>query len=213
MEPVCYIIGAGDTCEKDFEQLKNVSDSDLIIAADGGYTALFRHDIVPDLMVGDFDSCTILPKELPPSIPVRRLNPKKDFTDVHACAKEGMAKGYRHFEFFGCTGGRPEHTLANIQLMAHLATNGYSVRMYGTQQIYDVICNAGLALPTQDKGYVSVFSLSDISTGVTIQGLKYPLKDATLTNTFALGVSNEYTGFEGLVEVKDGCLLILHPRF
>lgn len=213
MKPVCYIIGAGDTCEKDFEYLINAGKQDMIIAADGGYTALSERHIVPDLVVGDFDSCAILPENIPASIPVRRLIPEKDFTDVHTCVDEGISKGFQHFVLLGCTGGRMEHTLANIQLMSGLATKGYSVRMYGTEQIYDVICNNRLTLPARTEGYVSVFSLSDTAACVTIQGLKYPLDGTTLTNTFALGVSNEFVGTKGLIEVKTGCLLILWSRF
>lgn len=212
MEPICYIVGAGDTCPADFEKLKKISETDVIYAADGGYTPLFHHHITPDLVIGDFDSCKIPAKDIPDHIPVIHLPPEKDFTDVHTCATEGLSRGFHHFEFFGCTGGRLEHTLANIQLMANLAAGGHRVRMYGISQIYDVLCNASLSLPAKSTGYVSVFSLSDRSCGVTIQGLKYPLKKAELTNTFSLGVSNEYVGTEGFIQVEKGTLLVLHPR-
>jgi thiamine pyrophosphokinase len=63
--------------------------------------------------------------------------------------------------------------------------------------------------PRGPDGYVSVFSLSETSTGVTLKGLKYPLDRATLQNSFPLGTSNEFLGSPASVEVEDGTLLIV----
>ena len=56
------------------------------------------------------------------------------------------------------------------------------------------ITNGGIIFGEGAKGTVSVFSHSDISCGVTVSGLKYGLKNGTLKNTYALGVSNEFIG-------------------
>lgn len=209
MEPACHIIGAGDICEKDFEQLKNTGKKDLIIAADGGYTALAMHNITPKLFVGDLDSCKLSCEDIPSSVAKRILTPKKDYTDVHISIEEGLSRGYRSFHLYGCTGGRISHTLANLQLMAWLAGKGCSARMYGRNEIFEVIVNTTLTLPERDSGYISIFSLSDSSTGVTLTGLKYPLENYTLTNTFPLGVSNEFIGCKAAVTVKNGTLGII----
>lgn len=55
---------------------------------------------------------------------------------------------------------------------------------------------------------VSVFCHSDRAEGVTIQGLKYTLQDAELTNGFPLGVSNEFIGERAEISVKKGILLV-----
>ena len=61
-------------------------------------------------------------------------------------------------------------------------------------------------------GKISVFSLSDISEGVSIKGLKYGLENADLTNLFPLGVSNEFCGKPSEITVKSGLLLIIYGR-
>ena len=61
------------------------------------------------------------------------------------------------------------------------------------------------------KGMISVFSHSDISSGVTISGLKYEVKNGTLKNTYALGVSNEFVGRNSEISVSDGTLTVVYP--
>ena len=55
---------------------------------------------------------------------------------------------------------------------------------------------------------LSVFSLSDTSTGVCLRGVKYELENAVLDNRFPLGVSNHFIGNPITVSVRDGSLLI-----
>ena len=54
---------------------------------------------------------------------------------------------------------------------------------------------------------VSAFSHSDVSLGVNEPGLKYELKDGTLTNTVVQGVSNEFRdGVDAAISVEHGTL-------
>ena len=57
-----------------------------------------------------------------------------------------------------------------------------------------------------------MFCMGSDATGVSIKGLKYPMKEGTLSATFPLGVSNHFTGNEAKVSVKDGTILILYKR-
>ena len=56
-----------------------------------------------------------------------------------------------------------------------------------------------------------MFSHSDISCGVTVSGLKYGLKNGTLKNTYALGVSNEFIGAKSEISVARGTLTVVYP--
>lgn len=62
------------------------------------------------------------------------------------------------------------------------------------------------------NGYISVFSHSSVSVGVNEKGLKYALSDARLSNSYPLGVSNEFTGERSLISVKDGTLIIIYSK-
>ena len=117
---VCYLIGAGSFTLRELYP----KDGDFVIAADDGYTALHAAGITPDLLVGDFDSLS----EIPGDIPVKAFPPEKDQTDMAIALEEGMARGYRTFRFYGANGGREDHTFANLQLLCGAARQGCDVQ-------------------------------------------------------------------------------------
>ena len=59
------------------------------------------------------------------------------------------------------------------------------------------------------SGNLSVFCNSGSAEGVTLENLKFPLSDHTLSGTFPLGVSNEFTGQSARVAVKSGSLILI----
>ncbi len=200
----CYIFGAGE-CES-AEVKKN--ESDIVIAADGGYEAALRNGIKPDYVIGDFDSLGYVPE----NENIIKLKPEKDFTDMYSAAEKGIELGYKSFVIYGATGGRADHTLANYQLAAMLAEKGCKAELINGKQVVTALHNGELCFDKIPKGYISVFAHSDICTGVYEKGLKYELENAELKNTFALGVSNEFIGKESCVSVKNGTLIIIYNR-
>ncbi len=200
---VCRIIGAGEFRKIDFKK----QNGDLIIAADGGCAYLEKAGIDPDIIIGDFDSLGYVPN----GNKVIKLNPVKDITDMHAAVEVGLERGYTEFHLYGACGGRVDHTLANIQLVASLAQKNIKAFIHG-DTIITAVCNGEIIFDKEYKGYISVFSHSDKSFGVSIQGLKYTLDNAELSNSFPLGVSNEFIGNESKITVKNGTLLIVYSN-
>ena len=49
----------------------------------------------------------------------RTCRPEKDDSDMMLAVKEGIARGYEDFVLLGATGGRFDHTLANLQTVAY----------------------------------------------------------------------------------------------
>ena len=84
---------------------------------------------------------------------------------------------------------------------------GYRVFLVGEGMVGTVLVNESFCF--SPHGTVSVLSLSERSLGVTLSGLKYSLRGATLTNAFPLGVSNEGNGREATVSVEEGALYLL----
>lgn len=204
MKRICYIVGAGENYGLDFVP----GEEDFVIAADGGRRYLDERGIEPDLTVGDFDSLD----ETPLDGRLLQLPVEKDDTDMFAAMKEGIRAGYQEFHLYCGTGGRIDHTVANMQLLAHLAERGLRGFLFDQDSVFTAIKDRKLEIEAMDAGYVSVFSYSERSVGVTLRNLKYELKDAVLTNSVPLGVSNEFAGRESSISVERGTLLVSLPR-
>ena len=197
---ICHIVGAGDF--KKFSYSKN----DYIIAADGGYEHLKKNNITPNLLIGDFDSI----KNIPNGIKKISLPQAKDFTDTYAAIKEGVKLNYKTFYIHGGTGGRTEHTIANIQLICKLAQENFEAYIFDKNFTATAINNNKIFFDKNHKGYISIFSHTDKSLGVNIKNLKYELTNATLTNNFPLGVSNEFIQKDSFVSVQNGTLILFY---
>ena len=208
----CYIVGAGE-----FEKGRfNPQPDDYIIAADGGYAYLQEMNIVPDLVVGDFDSLGFTPAHGN----VVELPVMKDDTDLAFAAKTAIGEGYTQLHIFGATGGRLDHTIAAMQLMIKIAETDACAYLYGSG--YTMTALYGGSSRTKGKEYtaelvfdknytggISVFSFTTQSKGVSEEGLLYTLSNAVLTSDEALGVSNSFTGEAAKIRVKEGALIVM----
>lgn len=203
---ICYIFAAGDRTSCQIE----LHDEDLVIAADGGFDYLEELGLRADYVLGDFDSVTSynLPSDC------IRYPRKKDDTDLMLAARLGLEKGYTEFIVYGGLGGRLDHTLGNIQVLIYLSRHGATGTLVGEEYSLHVVTDGSIAfgkdLPENQAGNLcSVFSLSDVSVNVCIQGFEYEVEGTTLTNSFPLGISNEFTGRKAVVSVQKGTLAVL----
>lgn len=199
---ICRIFGAGERCAD--ARISVDCPGDFVIAADGGLSWLEKLERKAHLTVGDFDSYD---KETPGN--ARIFPVRKDDTDMGIAVWEGFSRGYRIFELYGGTGGRADHTMANYQLLKKIAVDGGSGYLIGPEMTATVIKNGELCFHEKKSGTISVFSMDEVSEGVEISGLSYPLVNGTLTNCFALGVSNSFVGAKSRISVKKGTLLII----
>ncbi len=200
--PNCYIFAAGDTPDTVYSV---PGAGDLVIAADAGYRTCLALGLQPDLLVGDFDSM-----EAPADFPdLLRAPVEKDDTDTLLAVKEGLRRGCDTFHLYGCTGGRLDHTLANLQTLLYLRRQGARGYLYDGTFTYTAIENEGIEIPREKEwALLSVFCLGDTAGGIVEQGVQYPLTEATLTADFPLGVSNHILEDTARVSVARGALLI-----
>ena len=202
---ICYIIGAGEITDP---KIKAGSD-DYIICADAGYEHRSILGRECDMVVGDFDSLGDVPKTDNKIV----APTEKDETDMMLAVNLGLEKGYRDFVLLGALGGnRNDHSVANIQLLHYIAKRKAKATIIHGDEIFTAFSDGTLKLSAELKGYVSVFSLSDESRGVTIENLKYTLDNAKLYSHMPIGVSNEFIGKESSIAVEDGSLLVVYKN-
>lgn len=199
----CFIFAAGT-----FYGLRRKPEEpeDLVIAADAGYRTCRELGIVPDLLLGDFDSM-----DQPTDFAnIHRSPVEKDDTDTMLAVKTGLEQGCREFHLYGGTGGRRlDHTLANLQTLLYLRRRGARGYLYDNDFVWTVIENETIRVDkTVEWGLLSVFCLGDRARGVTETGVQYPLRDAELTAEFPLGVSNHILEPVAMVGVEAGTLAV-----
>lgn len=195
---ICYVVGAAPICA-DFAP----RPGDKVVAADGGTAHLRARGMTPDLVMGDFDSSA-----QPTGGAVAVYPPEKDDTDTMLALKWGWTQGYRRFRLLGGTGGRADHTMANVQALAWLAARGGRGVLVAPDACVTVVRDGSLHFRARAEGTVSVFAYGGEARGVTLTGLYYPLENGTLSPDFPLGVSNHFTGAPVSIRVTVGVLLV-----
>lgn len=203
MDPVCIIAGAGEY----FGQAIEPRPEDYVIAADAGFLRLRAMGVRIDEVIGDFDSAGCRPDH--PR--VRQLPVEKDDTDTLYALRVGVSMGFGQFRIYGGTGGRLDHTLANIQCLDWLARQGLRGWLYGDGCVLTVVRGGEIAFDAPAGRVFSAFALGGEAQGVTISGLKYAVDNAVITGDFPIGVSNETTGRRARVSVQQGALLLYLP--
>lgn len=184
-----------------------IEKDDYLIAADGGFAHLQKLGLTPHAVLGDFDSLGYVPENAN-VFPV-----EKDDTDTMLAIRHALEKGFHEFLIYGALDGpRLDHTVANFQALHFLADRGATGYLIGQTQIATVIKKETVRFSADAQGILSLFCMGEDATGVTLQGLKYPLENGTLTSGFPLGVSNHFTGEAAQITVGSGSLLMLFDR-
>ncbi len=197
----CIVVGASDL---DVDLKKYISRDDFVIAADYGWEHCKNNGIIPDLAVGDFDSSSI-----PGDIKTIVLPKEKDDTDTFFIARYIIENKFTDVLFLALSGGkRFEHTMANIQTMNFLSKNNVNVTLIDKYSKMLVVNNGKVALKKEENTYFSVVALGALK-GVSIKGAKYEVVDATITDDYPIGISNEFKEDTVFIKISEGSALII----
>lgn len=200
----CVIIGASP--DSDINTIKDrISKDDYIVCADGGYVYAQKAGISPDLIVGDFDSCA-LPQETDTELIA--LPCEKDDTDTMYCVKLCLLRGYRSFLLLGMTGGREDHSYANLCTLLYLHNRGAEAAIIDSNTEISVI-SGEISINNKKGSIFSIFPFGCNECCVTLVGFKYELRHGILSSEFPLGVSNEIISDSTKVTVHSGTALIM----
>lgn len=202
----CSIFSASEI--KDYS-IVDTGNSGYIICADGGLKHVKKLGLTADVLIGDFDTAS--PDEYG-SCEVIKYPCEKDDTDTMLAAKLAALRGYNEVTIYGGIGGRIDHTFANIQTLNFLKEKSITAELVGDNEVMTILKDEEKTFPRKDGFYFSIFSYSEKSSGVFLEGVKYPLTNALIDNSFPIGVSNEIFEDYCTVKVKKGTLLIVFSR-
>lgn len=194
-------------CWSRSDRAPELAPDDVIVCADSGLEYATRCGISPQIVVGDFDSYQ---GELPCDAQIIRLPAEKDDTDAMFAVRMGLERGVRRFLIAGGIGGRLDHTLGAVQTLNYLVSHGAEATMSDGYQSVEVLQGPAEREYVRDcSEYLSLIALSPTVEGVTLEGMKYGLIDATLSFDYPLGVSNEIVAPVARISLREGRVAVL----
>ncbi len=186
--------------------------NDIIISADGGAFNTLEMGLMPDVVIGDMDSIKQAVKEKigGRSQKTRFItaSPGKDESDTHLAVSYAVGLGLEKVIIAGATGGRMDHTLANIMLLASPELKNIDARIL-TDDSEIFVIEDSCTIKGEAGKLVSIFSLSPYTYFYKTSGLKYKLEDEKLFFSPVRGLSNIFTGETARINIKEGQLLII----
>ena len=197
-----YVEGSTD----EIKNLINQVDYDYVICADAGYKIAEKVGIKPDLVVGDFDSSC---GEKPTDAEIVVVPVEKDDTDLQLALSIAQDRGAKYITIIGGIGGRVDHTFGNVQTMVHFSQENIEILMIDPYQSITIQHPGTRVYKGNKQTKFSVFAHTPEVTGITYEGAYYPLTNHTITNTFPLGISNEFLADEIKVTIKTETLIVV----
>jgi len=213
------LIITGGKLDLDFARsfLKQYS-FDKLIAVDAGLASADALGLVPDYVVGDFDTADpqliARYKELP--FIVWEVHwPEKNETDTELARSRALAIGCEEIAFLGATGGRADHLLGNIHTLYLCMQKGVDAYLVDAQnKIYlldegKVFCREAVW-----GNYISFLPYTEAVTGITLQGFKYPLDKREIRQGEEVGlcISNELTEAKAVLTFDTGVLVCVESH-
>lgn len=189
-----------------FDKLRN--ENTYLIAVDKGAEFFREENIVPNLLVGDFDSIS---KEtlsfFQDKTIVKSYDEEKDFTDTEAALHEAIILGVDEIDFLGCTGNRLDHFTGNLALLDQSLDKGVKAYMYDDHNKIFLMKSPGVI--ERDFGrYISFQGFRGPVRGFGVKGVKYPLWNYDLKFGDPRTISNEFIQDKISVTFTEGALLV-----
>jgi thiamine pyrophosphokinase len=175
-----------------------------LLAADGGADHLARLGLRPAAVIGDLDSISPETRAwLGEESLIER--PNQDRTDLDKALEYAFENlGVEHVTVIAALGGRIDHELGNLGLLARLAM-GERLVFEGAD--HRVLAIAGEATLAAHPGETWSFWTFDPFVRVTVVGVRWPLENAAIDVGGRPSISNEATADEVRIRSKGGAVI------
>jgi thiamine pyrophosphokinase len=189
---------------------------ELVIAADHGAAHARAWSWPLHLLVGDLDSLGTEEEALVAAggVPIITAPAAKDETDLELALAHALAQGASEIIICAALGGRSDHMLANVLLLARPELADLAVTLVDGRESIRLLRGGSAAAHLELLGapgdLLSLLPLGCDAVGVTTDGLQYPLHDETLFLGQARGVSNLFTSARADITLRCGLLLVFH---
>jgi len=203
------IIGGGTPPSKKLLE-EELADAKVLICADGGGNCLHKYKIVPEYLLGDFDSIDkeVLEFFVDSNCIIETFPTEKDCTDSEICFEKAIQLKATSITMLGFTGSRLDHFLGNLGLLKKSLSLGVkSIIRDDNNKIF--IINESCTVKAEENKFVSLQAYSDVVVNLSLGGVKYPLMGYNLLKGDLRTISNEFTHNELIIKFDLGLLLVI----
>ena len=190
---------------------KLVESAAHIVATDGALDRAIDCGIEVNTLIGDMDSLADSGRREDrfPRLEILRYLEDKDWTDLELAINWALEQAPASIAVFGATGGRIDHTMANLTLLEKGLHSGIPIDLITGNESVRLI-QGSLSLENAEIGdRISLLPISLFAT-VSTQGLKYPLTSQKLFRGQGRGISNVVVSTPAHVDVESGVLAVVH---
>lgn len=198
----------------DFQETRDlIHPGDWIIAADGGARQALSVGLTPHLVIGDLDSLSPADQAALEKAGSKflRFSPRKDETDLELAIRHAVREGATEVVILAATGGRLDHTIANVLLLTLPMLKGVNARIVVGRQTAFVVRDE-MWIEGNPGDTLSLIPLGGDVLGVTAENVEWPLHSETLRLGPSRGLSNVLTADRARVSVRRGALLCVVTR-
>ncbi len=186
------------------------TDGRYIIVADGGIKNLIGTDIIPDEVLGDFDSIDDAGREFikKNNIKIKKYPTKKDFTDTELCLEVLLEKGADDIIILAATGTRLDHMFSSMFLLERLKKENVAGRFIDDHNEVRFISNEEVEIPKNNYKYLSIVPVSK-EVSLYIKGTYYDVEDLKFNRYTIRATSNQIKEAVAKIKIDGEGFLIL----
>lgn len=216
MSKKAIIISGGTIDDKFVLQMLNEIQAKYVIAVDRGLEFLYRNQVMPTHIVGDFDSVEaelVEYYEKQTQVPIRKFRPEKDASDTEIALHLAIEMGAEKVWIFGGTGSRLDHVMANIQILKIAHEHGIQAYLQDVNNRISLAEKEVKLCKEESFGdYFSIFPFGGVVEDISIEGAKYPLSHYRLCPNSSMCVSNELQETEVKITFPTGTIILMETR-
>jgi thiamine pyrophosphokinase len=190
-----------------------IQPEDVVIAADGGARHALALGLIPNTIIGDFDSLSDAELRVFSDMGahILRFPAAKAETDLELALAYAVRAGHSPIIIIGANGGRLDQELGNISLLSDSELIRFDVRIDdGITEAFFITTKVTICGKPGDT--ISLLPWGSPVEGVSTDGLVYPLNWETLLPYHTRGLSNQMLAETAKVSIKRGLLLCVHIR-
>jgi len=203
MDVFLFLNGSDKKCTRCAEHIaEHRKKGDPVLCADGGYYLAVEAGVVPDLVIGDFDS--LEKRDVEDGVEVVRFPERKDYSDFELALQFSERYNPACVYVYGALGGRADHALINILLLYRAPFP--VVFIDSDMEVYNV--RERLVLEGRSGCICSLITFSGDCVVDRMEGFRYTLENETLAPS-SRGLSNVITSDRAEISVGGGTLVVM----